>query len=135
MSAGDPIELGPITITDIVRFAGAGGDFNPLHHDESVARAAGFPGVIAMGQMQAAMLARVLSDRFPLAAVREYRVRFAAPVRPGDTLTLTVRETPPPPDADPGLLHLELAATRDDAVVAVRGTAIVEGSDRTLGQD
>jgi 3-hydroxybutyryl-CoA dehydratase len=120
-----PIELGPITITDVVRFAGAGGDFNPLHHDESVAQAAGFPTVIAMGQMQAAMLARVLSDRYPLASVREYRVRFAAPVRPGDTLTLTAEEQPPEEGDDPGVQRLNLAATRDDGVVAVRATAIV----------
>jgi acyl dehydratase len=128
MTASLTIELGPIKITDIVRFAGAGGDFNPLHHDESVAQAAGFPTVIAMGQMQAAMLARVLSDRYPLAAVRSYRVRFAAPVRPGDTLTLTAEETPAPPEADPDLIHLELAATRDDGVVAVEGTAVVARS-------
>jgi acyl dehydratase len=122
-----PIQLGPITITDIVRFAGAGGDFNPLHHDESAARAAGFPTVIAMGQMQAAMLARVLSDRYPLAAIRDYRVRFAAPVRVGDTLTLVAVEMPRDDDAAPSALRLELTATRDDGVVAVRAAATVVG--------
>ena len=40
----DPRKIGPVTQTDIVRFAGAGGDFNPLHHDADYARAAGLPG-------------------------------------------------------------------------------------------
>jgi acyl dehydratase len=125
MSGDSPIEVGPITVTDIVRFAGAGGDFNPLHHDEAVAAAAGHPGLIAMGQMQAGMLARVITDRFPLADVREFRVRFEAPVRPGDTLLLTAAETGREPVEGGLLVHLELLAERDDGIVAVRGAAVV----------
>ncbi|MCW2982248.1 MAG: hypothetical protein JWO14_3975 [Solirubrobacterales bacterium] len=125
MSGDSPIEVGPITVTDIVRFAGAGGDFNPLHHDEAVARAAGHPGLIAMGQMQAGMLARVITDRFPLADVREFRVRFEAPVRPGDTLLLTAAETGRESVEGGLLVHLELLAERDDGIVAVRGAAVV----------
>jgi acyl dehydratase len=125
MSGDSPIEVGPITVTDIVRFAGAGGDFNPLHHDEAVARAAGHPGLIAMGQMQAGMLARVITDRFPHADVREFRVRFEAPVRPGDALLLTAAETGREPDEDGLLVHLELLAERDDGIIAVRGAAVV----------
>ena len=125
MSGDSPIEVGPITVTDIVRFAGAGGDFNPLHHDEAVARAAGHPGLIAMGQMQAGMLARVITDRFPLADVREFRVRFEAPVRPGDELLLTAAETGREPVEDSFLVHLELLAERDDGIIAVRGAAVV----------
>jgi 3-hydroxybutyryl-CoA dehydratase len=125
MSGDSPIEVGPITVTDIVRFAGAGGDFNPLHHDEAVARAAGHPGLIAMGQMQAGMLARVITDRFPLADVREFRVRFEAPVRPGDTLLLTAAETGREPVEGGLLVHLELLAERDDGTIAVRGAAVV----------
>jgi acyl dehydratase len=125
MSGDSPIEVGPITVTDIVRFAGAGGDFNPLHHDEAVARAAGHPGLIAMGQMQAGMLARVITDRFPLADVREFRVRFEAPVRPGDTLLLTAAETGREPVEGGLLVHLELLAERDDGIIAVRGAAVV----------
>jgi len=130
MSGGAPLEVGPITVTDIVRFAGAGGDFNPLHHDEAAARAAGFPGLIAMGQMQAGMLARVLTDGFPLAEIRDYRVRFVAPVRVGDRLTLAIEEDEVEESAGIATHHLRLTATRDDDVVAVRGKAIVE---RRLG--
>lgn len=75
-------------MTDIVRFAGAGGDFNPLHHDPAAATAAGFDGVIAMGQMTAGMLAGWVTDWCGVEHLRELEVRFVAPVRPGDVLEL-----------------------------------------------
>ena len=87
--AGPVREIGPITQTDIVRFAGAGGDFNPLHHDPGFARAAGFGTVIAMGQLQAGLLAAWLTDWLGIENLREYEVRFAAPVALGDVLQLT----------------------------------------------
>jgi peroxisomal enoyl-CoA hydratase 2 len=46
-----------LTRTDIVRYAGASGDFNPVHHDEGHARALGYPGVFAMGMLPAGILA------------------------------------------------------------------------------
>jgi acyl dehydratase len=82
-------ELGPITQTDIVRFAGAGGDFNPLHHDPAFAEKAGFDTVIAMGQMQAGMLAVWLTDWCGVEHLRELDVRFLAPVRLGAVLRFT----------------------------------------------
>ena len=41
-------QFGPLTRSHIVRYAGAGGDFNPIHHDEQFARAAGMPGAFGM---------------------------------------------------------------------------------------
>ncbi|MFD4972440.1 MaoC/PaaZ C-terminal domain-containing protein [Streptomyces sp. NPDC058424] len=81
--------IGPVTQTDIVRFAGAGGDFNPLHHDPEFARSSGFSGVISMGQMQAGILAGWLSDWVGVEHLREYEVRFAVPVFLGDVLHLS----------------------------------------------
>lgn len=92
LAVGDPIperELGPVTQTDIVRFAGAGGDFNPLHHDPAFAEKAGFDTVIAMGQMQAGMLAAWLTDWCGVEHLRELEVRFLAPVRLGALLQFT----------------------------------------------
>jgi 3-hydroxybutyryl-CoA dehydratase len=84
---GEPRVIGPITQTDIVRFAGAGGDFNPLHHDPEFARSAGLPGVISMGQLQAGILAGWLSDWFGVEHLREFEVRFVAAVFISDVLT------------------------------------------------
>lgn len=128
-AAVDPaiLTVGPITRTDIVRFAGAGGDFNPLHHDEERAKAAGFPGVFAMGQMQAGMLSRLVTERFPISAVRAYRVRFADKVWPGDELTLRWGAETPRTDEATGeaLLDVELEAVRQTGDVAVKGRVTV----------
>ncbi|MGW0891179.1 MaoC/PaaZ C-terminal domain-containing protein [Saccharopolyspora sp. NPDC002578] len=116
-------EVGPVTQTDVVRFAGAGGDFNPLHHDPEFARAAGFPGVLAMGQMHAGMLAAWLTDWAGVEHLREYEVRFAAPVFLGDTLLFSgeVRSV------DNEIAELQLTATRgEDAVLRARA-AVVTG--------
>ncbi|HET6507913.1 MAG TPA: MaoC/PaaZ C-terminal domain-containing protein [Baekduia sp.] len=121
----EPPELtvGPITRTDIVRFAGAGGDFNPLHHDEEYARAAGFPSVFAMGQMQAGMLSRLATDWLGLAAIESYKVRFAAKVWPGDVLTLRVAEQ----ERDGDAVEAVLEAVRQDGEVAVRAWVRAKG--------
>ncbi len=92
LSPGDaaaPRRFGPVTATDIVRFAGAGGDFNPLHHDEAAARSAGFDSIIAMGQFTAGLLAGLLTDWVGIENLREFEVRFVAPVRVGDALELS----------------------------------------------
>jgi acyl dehydratase len=96
LQAGDsprPRKVGPLTATDIVRFAGAGGDFNPLHHDEAAAHAAGFETVIAMGQFSAGLLAGLLTDWVGIENVRAFEVRFVAPVYVGDVLELLAEVT------------------------------------------
>jgi acyl dehydratase len=83
------LRVGPVTRTQIVRFAGAGGDFNPIHHDEEFARAAGQPMVFAMGQLQAALLARLAAEWLGADKLRSLSVRFTAKVWPGDELLLS----------------------------------------------
>jgi 3-hydroxybutyryl-CoA dehydratase len=117
------LRVGPITRTDIVRFAGAGGDFNPLHHDEEYARAAGFPTVFAMGQFQAALLSRLVADWLGLENVRSYKVRFKAKVWPGDVLVLRGHEVA----REDGIVSCELEAVREDGdEVAVQAWVTAE---------
>jgi acyl dehydratase len=101
----------PITRTQIVRFAGAAGDFNPMHHDEPFALAAGQPSVFAMGQLTAGILAEAVAGWFGAGNVTGYGVRFRDKVWPGDRVVLR---------ADPAGDRWELSATRevDGAVVA-----------------
>lgn len=80
-----------ITRTQIVRFAGAAGDFNPMHHDEPFARAAGEETVFAMGQLQAAILGAFVAERLGREKVTGYGVRFRDKVLPGDRLVLRGR--------------------------------------------
>lgn len=67
--------------TDLVRYAGASGDFNPIHHSPFFADQVGLPGVIAHGMLTMATALRVVTDwAGGPAAVRTYFVRFTKPV-------------------------------------------------------
>jgi acyl dehydratase len=76
-----------VTREDVTAYAAASGDRNPLHRDDEVARAAGFPGVVAHGMYTMGHLASALvawaGDEAALAALR---VQFRAPVFPGETI-------------------------------------------------
>ena len=70
-----------ITRADLVRYAGASGDFNPIHWNERVATEVGLPGVIAHGMFTMALAARAVTAwTGDPAALTEYHVRFGRPV-------------------------------------------------------
>src|SRR5579859_6619877 len=73
--------------TQIVQYAGASGDYNPLHTDEIFAtKAAGYPSVFAHGMLTMGMTGRMLTDHFGDGKLTKYGVRFTSQVWPGDTL-------------------------------------------------
>jgi acyl dehydratase len=76
-----PEEVFRVTRADLVRYAGASGDFNPIHWNERVAGEVGLPGVIAHGMFTMALAARVVTGwTGDPAALLEYHVRFGRPV-------------------------------------------------------
>jgi acyl dehydratase len=81
--------IGPLTRTDFVRYAGAGGDFNAIHHDDELAKAAGMPTVFGMGMFHAGVLGVRLARWVGPENLRAYRLRFTGRVWPGDTLTFS----------------------------------------------
>ena len=85
--------FGPLTRTDFVRYQGASGDFNPIHHDETFAQSAGFPTVFSVGMLQAGLLATYCTDVFGPSNVRRFKVQFREQVWPDDTLTAAGRVT------------------------------------------
>ncbi|GAA1915898.1 MaoC family dehydratase [Streptomyces sodiiphilus] len=90
-----PARTFPVTRAALVRYAGASGDFNPIHWNERVARQVGLPDVIAHGMFTMAEAARVVTDwAGDPAAVTEYGVRFTKPVVvPDDDTGATVEVT------------------------------------------
>jgi acyl dehydratase len=119
----EPRSFGPITRTDIVRYAGASGDFNPIHHDETFATGAGFPTVFSIGMFQAALLATFATDWLGAENVRRFGVRFKEQVWPGDELTCTGIVTKVEPTDEGELVEVELNCTRQTGGVAIVGTA------------
>jgi acyl dehydratase len=123
--SGPEVTVGPITRTDIVRYAGASGDFNPIHHDEEFARAAGMPSVFSIGMHSAGLLGQYVARWVGLGNVRRFGVRFTGQVWPGDVLTLAGRVERTEDAGGERLAHLELSATRQSGDVVVKGTATV----------
>ena len=124
MNPPPPLVIGPLTRTDLVRYQGASGDFNPIHHDEPFAVAAGLPQPLSLGMLQAGMLATWATDWLGAEAIRRFRVRFAERVFPGDTLTCAGRIVKSYVDeAGQSLVDLELECTTQTGAVALRGWA------------
>jgi acyl dehydratase len=125
LTAGQVVETvvaEDLTRTRIVQYAGASGDFNPLHTDEIYAKEiAGYSGVFAHGMLTMGMTARALTDLVGEDGLHEFGVRFTAQVWPGDTLT--VRTTVDRVDADGG----EIVAHLSVATLNAAGTVVLSG--------
>ena len=80
------VKVAKLTRTDFVKYAGASGDFNPIHHDQTFAEASGNPTVFAMGMLNAGILSRVVSGYAGRPAVRRFKVRFVTRAWPGDAI-------------------------------------------------
>lgn len=93
LSVGDRYEatvVHELSRTQIVMYAGASGDYNPLHTDEVYAtQVAGYPSVIAHGQLTMGLTAKVITDWIDDGELSGFGVRFRRQVWPGDTLTST----------------------------------------------
>jgi acyl dehydratase len=76
--------------TDLVRYAGASGDFNPMHHDEVQAQAAGLPSVFGHGMFTMGMLGKALTDYVGVGSLRLYKVRFTKQTWPGEQLATKI---------------------------------------------
>jgi acyl dehydratase len=116
-------DFGPLTRTDFVRYQGASGDFNPIHHDETFARSAGFPTVFSVGMLQAGLLATYCTDLFGPSNVRRFKVQFREQVWPDDVLTANGKIVKVYEADEEPRLDLELVMTRQTGGVAIRAEA------------
>jgi acyl dehydratase len=122
-AAAPPRTTAPLTVADFVRYAGASGDFNPLHYDEAHARGAGFASTFAQGMLSAGLLGSYVADWLGPAGLRRFQVRFVDVVWPGDSLTSAATVTRAYDRDGERLVDVELSATRQTGAVAVSGTA------------
>jgi acyl dehydratase len=119
----EPISRGPISRSQIARFAAATGDFNPIHTDEAFAQKVGFPSIIAHGPLTLAFLTQALGRNFGPERVRGVTAQFRAPILPGDTLRIEGTIT----EVAGGRATCELRVLRgdDDVVATATGSAEV----------
>ena len=89
MQVGDMLptfEKDPVTKTQLVRYAGASGDFNPLHTDDAVAQKAGLKGVIAQGPLIMGFVGQAITRWVSKRNLKRFQVRFKGMTFPDDTI-------------------------------------------------
>jgi acyl dehydratase len=120
------LDCGPLTAVDLALYAAASGDHNPLHLDETVAKAAGFDRPIVHGMLTMALCGRLLASRFGPGAVRALAVRFVGAAFRGDRVLLigTLK------GVDDAIATYDIVGRNDAGKDLVTGTARVGGWPR-----
>jgi len=122
-----PLVKPPIQQIQLTRYAGASGDFNPIHQDAAFAKAAGMGDVFAHGMLSMGFVAQSVTDWLGAGSVRKLNVRFAAIVRLGDVVTCRgkiVTKRPPKDGNDPYLVDLELWVENQKGEKVITGKAV-----------
>jgi acyl dehydratase len=123
-----PVQTYRVTRADLVRYAGASGDFNPIHWSDRVATKVGLPGVIAHGMFTMALVGRAVTTWAGSPdAVVEYGVRFTRPVvvPDDDEGTEVVVSAVEKGRTDDGLVRLDLTATCQGEKVLAQARATI----------
>jgi len=116
-------EFPALTRTMFVKYAGASGDFNPMHHDDTIASQVGNPSVFGHGMLTMGLAARVVKDWFGAEAIRRLQVRFAKQVWPGDVLTATAKVTGTREENGEQVADLDITVVNQDGVQSIVGQA------------
>jgi acyl dehydratase len=116
-------QFGPLTRQMFVRYAGASGDFNPMHYDDELARSAGYPSVFGHGMLTASLLATFATDWLGADTIRRFAVRFREQVWPNDVLTCSGTVASIVSDGSADRVTVDLAVRRQTDAIAVTGTA------------
>ncbi len=114
-----PVLTHTLTRTDLVRYAGASGDYNPMHHDEPKALAAKQPSVFGHGMLSMGIVATALTHFIGVGTLETFSVRFARQTWPGETLSTKIVVSA----IEGGLVSLDVRLVNDAGEEKVVGQA------------
>jgi acyl dehydratase len=120
-----PLVKEPVTRTQIVRYAGSSRDFNPMHHDEPLAQAAGMGGVFAHGMMSMAFLGQMVKEWCGHERLQKMTVRFMNLTRPGDVLTCKGKVTKKYQKDGKNLVECDIYAQNQRNEIVTKGSAVI----------
>ncbi|MDZ7782074.1 MAG: MaoC family dehydratase [Halioglobus sp.] len=120
-----PVVSHELTRTCLVKYAGASGDFNPMHTDEVKAKEAGLPGVFGHGMFSMGLLGRALSDWAGAGNLKQYGVRFTRQTWPGETLSTKIVVTGKEETDEGKLVAADVSLANQDGEVKLSGNAKV----------
>jgi acyl dehydratase len=116
----------PVDRVQLARYAGASGDFNPVHVDETYAKSLGMPSVYAPGMLIMGFLGQLVSDWARGAQLRRYSVQFSKIVWPGDTVVCKGRVTERWGDEGRYFAELDVWAENQKGELVLRGGAQIQ---------
>src|SRR5438128_7999001 len=119
-----PLTKEPVTHLQLVRYAGASGDFNPLHTDPKIGEMIGTGGIIAHGMLIMGFVGQLLSDYLGPNALRKFGVRFKGMTRLGDVITCTGTITEKYEADGEGRIAGKVQAADQNGDVKVAGTIV-----------
>ena len=111
----------PISEIQLAKYAGASGDFNPLHYMDAFGKAAGQCGIIAHGMLIMGIMGQAVTDWIPNRNLKRFNVRFASVTRPGDTITVSGKVTGKSFESR-GLITCDIAAVDQNGQVKASGS-------------
>jgi len=121
----EAVVIDKVTRTHIVKYAGASGDFNPLHHDDTAAQSlAGYPSVFAHGMYSMGLTGRMLTDWLGPTALKRFGVRFTKQVWPDDTLTARGEVTAITEEGGQKLATIRVVTVNQAGESVVEGAAV-----------
>jgi acyl dehydratase len=116
----------PIDRVQLSRYAGASGDFNPVHVDELYAKSVGMPSVYAPGMLVMGMLGQLVSDWARGGQLRRYHVRFIKMVWPGDTIVCKGRVSDRHGEGGRYFVEVELWAENQRGELVMKGNSTIQ---------
>lgn len=120
---GPEVVVEDLSRRDFVKYAGASGDFNPIHYSEPLATEAGYESVFAQGMLTAGIASHAVGDWFGIQHVTAFGVRFQAQVWPGDTVVAQCEATSVDHDGDVTHIDADVTVKEETGEVVLTGTA------------
>jgi acyl dehydratase len=111
----------PITREQLVRYAGASGDFNAIHFSESAAKKAGLDDVIAQGALLMGFIGQAITNVIQNRFLRQFKVRFVSTAKIGDTITVRGKIISKDIENSEKIIRCEVTALDQKGVVKVTG--------------
>ncbi|PFA62194.1 dehydratase [Bacillus sp. AFS015802] len=120
-----PVELDPVSRIDLIKYAGASGDYNPIHTIDDEAQKLGLPGIIAHGMWTMGNVSKLFSPHYAEGFIKDYSVRFKGMVMLNDVITLRAEML----DKQDNLLHFNITAVNQIEKNVIVGKVVFELMD------
>lgn len=126
LSVGDTgpvVEVANLDRQDFVKYAGASGDFNPIHYSEPFAEMAGYDEVFGQGMLTAGIAAQAVTAWFGVETLQQYSVRFESQLWPGESVTAVAEVTAIERSGETATVTVDIEATDSNETVLLTGEA------------